>query len=55
MSTLRVYFQAANPGMLFSQIDFLDMDVVASNGNPPVQQLGLFSNRGYTFGVNVGF
>ena len=44
MSTLRVYFQAANPGMLFSQIDFMDMDAAA-----------LFSNRGYTFGVNVGF
>lgn len=44
MSSLRVYFQAANPGMLFSQIDFLDMDV-ASN----------ISNRGFTFGINAGF
>lgn len=44
MSSLRVYFQATNPGMLFSQISFLDMDV-ASN----------ISNRGYTFGINAGF
>jgi TonB-dependent starch-binding outer membrane protein SusC len=44
MSNLRVYFQATNPGMLFSQIDFMDMDA-ASN----------ISNRGYTFGINVGF
>ncbi|MBL7738618.1 MAG: TonB-dependent receptor [Chitinophagaceae bacterium] len=44
MSSLRVYFQATNPGMLFSKIDFLDMDV-ASN----------ISNRGFTFGINAGF
>ncbi len=44
MSTLRVYFQAANPAMLFSQIKFMDMDVAA-----------MFSNRGYTIGINAGF
>ena len=44
MSSLRVYFQATNPGMLFSKIKFLDMDV-ASN----------ISNRGFTFGINAGF
>ena len=44
MSTLRVYFQAANPGMLFSQIKFMDMDASA-----------MFSNRGYTIGINAGF
>ncbi len=44
MSTLRVYVQAANPGMLFSQIKFMDMDTEA-----------LFSNRGLTFGINAGF
>lgn len=44
MSSLRIYFQATNPGMLSSQIKFLDMDV-ASN----------ISNRGYTFGINAGF
>lgn len=44
MSTLRVYVQVANPGMLFSQIKFLDMDV-SSN----------ISNRGVTFGINAGF
>lgn len=44
MSNLRVYFQATNPAMLFSEIKFMDMDVAT-----------LFSNRGYTFGINVGF
>lgn len=44
MSNLRVYFQAANPGMLFSKIKFMDMDVAS-----------IISNRGYTFGINVGF
>ena len=44
MSGLRLYFQAANPGMLFSKIKFMDMDV-ASN----------ISNRGFTFGINAGF
>ena len=44
MSTLRVYLQAANPGMLFSKIKFMDMDAAA-----------MFSNRGITFGINAGF
>jgi TonB-linked SusC/RagA family outer membrane protein len=44
MSNLRVYVQVANPGMLFSQIKFLDMDAVSA-----------FSNRGFTVGVNAGF
>lgn len=44
MSTLRVYVQAANPSMLFSQIKFMDMDAEA-----------MFSNRGLTFGINAGF
>ncbi len=44
MSNLRVYFQATNPGMLFSQIKFMDMDAVS-----------MFSNRGFTFGINAGF
>lgn len=44
MSTLRAYVQVANPGMLFSQIKFMDMDAVS-----------MFSNRGVTFGINAGF
>jgi len=44
MASLRVYFQATNPGMVYSQIKFMDMDVAAQ-----------FSNRGYTFGINAGF
>lgn len=44
MSSLRVYVQAANPGMLFSKIDFMDMDAVSFT-----------SNRGFTFGINAAF
>lgn len=44
MSSLRVYFQAINPGMIYSQIKFMDMDAVST-----------FSNRGYSFGINAGF
>ena len=44
MSNLRLYFQATNPGMIFSKIDFMDMDVAST-----------ISNRGFTFGLNAGF
>ncbi len=44
MSNLRVYFQVANPGMLFSKIDFFDMDVVSYT-----------YNRGFTVGINAAF
>jgi TonB-dependent starch-binding outer membrane protein SusC len=44
MSSLRLYFQATNPGMLFSKIKFMDMDVAS-----------VTSNRGFTFGINAGF
>lgn len=44
MATLRVYAQAANPSMIFSKIKFMDMDAES-----------MFSNRGFTFGVNAGF
>lgn len=44
MSSLRVYFQAANLGMLYSKIKFMDMDVES-----------IISNRGYTFGINAAF
>ncbi len=44
MSSLRAYVQVANPGMLFSKIDFMDMDVSA-----------MTSNRGITIGINAAF
>jgi len=44
MSNLRLYFQATNPGMLFSKIDFMDMDVAST-----------VSNRGFVVGINAGF
>jgi TonB-linked SusC/RagA family outer membrane protein len=43
-SNLKAYVQVVNPGMLFSKIDWLDMDVV-----------GPTFNRGITFGINATF
>ena len=44
MSSLRLYVQVANPGMLFSEIKFMDMDAVSFN-----------YNRGFTLGINAAF
>lgn len=44
MSNLRLYIQAANPGMLFSKIKFMDMDLASFT-----------NNRGFTFGINAAF
>ncbi len=44
MSSLRTYFQVQNPGMLYSKIKFVDMDVV-----------GPTWNRGFTLGINASF
>lgn len=44
ISNLKVYAQIQNPGMLYSQIKFLDMDVV-----------GPTWNRGVTIGLNASF
>jgi hypothetical protein len=44
ITNVRIYFQVQNPGMLYSNIKFLDMDVV-----------GPTWNRGFTFGVNASF
>lgn len=44
LENLKIYIQARNPGMLFSKIDWLDMDLGGSTWN-----------RGFVFGLNVGF
>ncbi|MBO9202492.1 MULTISPECIES: SusC/RagA family TonB-linked outer membrane protein [Niastella] len=44
ISNLKAYVQVVNPGMIFSKIDWLDMDVV-----------GPTYNRGITFGINASF
>lgn len=44
LENLKIYVQARNPGMLFSKIDWLDMDLGGSTWN-----------RGFVFGLNVGF
>lgn len=44
VSKLRFYLQAANPGMIFSKIDWMDLDTQTTA-----------SNRGVTLGMNVEF
>lgn len=44
LSRLRFYLQATNPGFIFSKVDFVDLDTRTS-----------YSNRGFTFGLNVQF
>jgi len=44
ISSLKLYLQVANPGMLFSKTKQVDMDVV-----------GPTWNRGFTFGINASF
>jgi len=44
ISNLKVYVQMTNPGMLFSKIKYLDMDVVSPTWN-----------RGVTVGINASF
>lgn len=44
---MKVYVQAKNPGRIFSNIDFLELDA---------SQAGTTAwNRGYTIGLNIGF
>lgn len=44
MSSLRLYVQATNPGMIFSKIKFMDMDLNSFT-----------NNRGFTIGINAAF
>ncbi|MFC3334257.1 SusC/RagA family TonB-linked outer membrane protein [Flavobacterium palustre] len=44
LSRLRVYVQAANPGMIFSKVKWVDLDTRTT-----------YSNRGMTLGLNVQF
>ncbi len=44
VSNLRFYVQATNPGMFFSQIDWIDLDLRSSS-----------SNRGFATGITVEF
>ncbi|MFD0990129.1 SusC/RagA family TonB-linked outer membrane protein [Mariniflexile jejuense] len=44
LSRLRFYLQAANPGMIFSKVSWVDLDTRST-----------FSNRGFTLGLNVQF
>ncbi|MEP6727989.1 MAG: TonB-dependent receptor [Bacteroidota bacterium] len=44
LSSLRVYVQVSNPGMLFSKLKYIDMDVESPTWN-----------RGVTFGINASF
>lgn len=56
LSKLRFYVQATNPGMLFSKVDWIDLDVTRPANNSAGYSLGnSASNRGFTVGMNVEF
>ena len=56
LSNLRFYVQATNPGMLFSKIDWMDLDVNRPANNNAGYSIGSSaSNRGFTLGMNVEF
>lgn len=44
LANLRIYAQVMNPGLLYSKVDWVDPDTNNS-----------FFNRGFVFGLNVGF
>src|SRR5690606_6909827 len=44
IENMKVYVQARNPAILYSKIDWIDMDMVNN-----------FSNRGFVFGAAIGF
>lgn len=44
LQSVKVYVQAKNPGSIYSSIDWLDMDLGGST-----------YNRGFVFGLNIGF
>ncbi len=44
LSKLRIYMQAANPGMIFSKVKWVDLDTRTT-----------YSNEGFTLGLNVQF
>ena len=50
MQNLKVYVQAKNPGMLYSKIDWLDMDTSTTNTDGTLS-LNSTWNRGFVFGV----
>jgi hypothetical protein len=49
ISSMRVFAQIQNAGMLWSRNKFRDSEYVSSTNT------ALYYNRGYVFGVNVGF
>ena len=44
ISSLKLYAQAKNIGILYSSVDFMDLDLGTT-----------YYNRGFTFGLQVGF
>jgi hypothetical protein len=57
LQTLKVYVQAKNPGMIYSKINWLDMDLSRSgNGTTDDPTVSTSTwNRGIVFGINIGF
>lgn len=53
--SLKLYAQAKNPGTIYSNIDWLDMDLsIPATKTTTAQNISTW-NRGWVFGLNVGF
>jgi TonB-linked SusC/RagA family outer membrane protein len=50
ISNLKLYVQCINPGLVYSEVDFLDPDVYLDSNMP-----GSSSNRSFVVGLNIGF
>ncbi|WP_316786154.1 TonB-dependent receptor [Pedobacter frigiditerrae] len=50
LSKLRVYAQVLNPGLIYSNVDWIDPDAAFASNN----SVSSTFNRGFVFGLNVG-
>ncbi len=55
LDNIKVYAQATNPGMLFTKINWLNMDSSIPATTTTAAQNVSTMNRGFVFGLNVGF
>lgn len=54
LNNLKVYVQAKNPGMIYSAVDFLDLDTAVPSQSNPVIATSAW-NRGFVFGIDAQF
>lgn len=54
INNVRVYAQAKNPGVIYSAVDFLDMDTALQSQGGSTIATSAF-NRGFVFGIDAQF